>query len=329
MNKLKLVMTCAGKISEDTLKKIDSGKFEILQVTDNKTDDEIIEAIKDADVVYLGGDDYFSKKVLEGASKLKLLVFAGIGYESYIDVDVATELGIAIANTPEANSDSVAEFSIGLLQGLQRNIVQTNNLMKKGIKDRIVSRDIGGQSVGIIGMGAIAFRVANILVNGFGADVSYYNRTRRNNIEDELGISYKPLENILKESDIVFIIITENSSTQNFIGKKELNLMKDSAVLINPARPILVDAEALFDALSNKKIKGCAMDGYYTKPDEDTYGLLKLDDSTFICSADVACRTFDAWEKMEDIAFRNISDFFETGTSKNIVNPEYKKNVRN
>jgi len=327
MSKIRLVMTCGGEPNKELLKKFDS-KYDVEQITDNKSDEELINAIKDADVVYLGGDDYFSKKVLENAPKLKLLAFGGTGYESYIDAKAATELGIAITNTPEANSDTVAEFAIGLLLSLQRNITMTNNLTKKGIWNRMVSREIKGQEIGIIGMGAIASRVARILVKGFGAKVSYFNRTRIKEIENELKINYKSKEDLLKESDVVFIAITENESTWNFIDKKEFDLMKDTAILIDPARPKLINPAALFDALSNKKIKGCAMDGYYTEPDKDKYGLLKLDDSTFISTSYIACRTTDAWDRTDDIAFTSIKDFFETGTSDKIVTPEFEKNRR-
>ena len=278
MSKIKIVMTCAGEINSKIKEDFDKEKYEITQITDNKSEEELINAIKEADAVYLGGDDFFSKNVLENAPNLKLLAFGGIGYESYIDAKAATELGIAITNTPEANSDTVAEFSIGLLLSLQRNITMTSNLAKKGVWNRMVSREIKSEEIGIIGMGAIASRVAKILVNGFGANVSYYNRTRKETLEKELCIKYKEKEELLKTSDVIFIIITENENTINAIDKKELELMKETAVLINPARPKLINPEALAEALINKKIKGCAMDGYYTEPDKDPYGLLKLDE---------------------------------------------------
>lgn len=328
MKKPKLIMTCAGEISKEIKKKYNLEKYDFSQITDNKSDQELIKAIKEADAIYLGGDNYFSREILENAPKLKLLAFGGIGYESFIDVRGANDLGIAITNTPEANSNSVAEFGIGLLLSIQRNIVETNNLMKKGIKNRLVSREIKNQKIGIIGMGAIGSRIAKILKNGFQAKVSYYNRTRKKDLEKSLKINYKPLDKLLRESDVIFIAITENSSTWNFIDKNELSIMKKTAIIINPARSKLINPEALYDALTKKKIKACAMDGYYTNPKEDKYGLLKLNDSIFICSADIACRTTDAWDRTDQIAFANINEFFKTGTSKNIVNPEYSKNKK-
>ena len=327
MSKIKLIMTCGGKPNKELLKKFDSN-YDVSQITDNKGEEALISAIKTADVVYLGGDDYFSKNVLENAPKLKLLAFGGTGYESYIDKKVATDLGIGITNTPEANSDTVAEFAIGLLLSLQRNITMTNNLVKKGVWNRLVSREVKSQEVGIIGMGAIASRITKILVNGFGANVSYYNRTRVKSIEGELGVTYKSKEDLLKDSDVVFIAITENESTWNFIDKKELNLMKSTAVLIDPARPKLINPKALFDALKNNKISGCAMDGYYSEADKDEYGLLALDDSTFISTSYIACRTTDAWNKTDEIAFESIKEIFETGNSSKIVNPEFEKNKK-
>lgn len=318
-------MTCAGEFPDIDLKRYKLNEYDFCQINDSVSDTEMINAIKDADVVYLAGDSYFSKYILEGAPKLKLIAFGGIGYESFIDVQSASDLGIAIANTPQTNSDSVAEFAIGLLLGIQRNIVNNNNLMKQGVKNRIISREIRGQKIGIIGMGAIGSRITKILKNGFEVDVSYYNKTRKKEIEEKLGAKYKSLQVLLRESDIVFIAIPENSSTCNFINKNEFNIMKNTAILINPARPKLINPEALYEALINKKIAACAMDGYYTEPKEDKYGLLKLDDSVFVCTSDIACRTVDAWRRTDEIALKNIYDFFKAGTSKNIVNPEYNK----
>lgn len=319
-------MTCAGTPQKNIFSTLDSTKYEFIQVSDEKTEDKIIEDIKDADAVYLAGDDYFSQKILEGAPKLKLVAFGGIGYESYIDEKAATKLGIAITNTPEANSDSVAEFTMGLLFSLSRSIVQSNNDMKQKKRHRLVTSELSNKKVGIIGMGAIGYRIAKILKQGFAVDVSYTNRTRKDEVEQLLNIQYLEKTKLLEESDVVILAITENEKTWNTIASNEFEKMKNTALLINPARPKLVNPEALYLALKENKIAGCAMDGYYCEPDEDKYGLLSLDDTKFICSADIACRTTNAWDRTDNIAYQNLIDFFEKGTCQHLVNPEYLEN---
>ncbi len=302
MKKIKLHISCLSPVSPTALALVQNDKYELsFQNQTIKNEEELAAIIADSDAVYLGGDDFCSEKVLRAAKNLKLLSFGGTGYASFIDTKTAKELGITITNTPGANSQSVAEMSIGLALDALRKITFTNKTNEKP-----VSREIGVLKIGLIGFGNINQRIYKILKDGFGANVRYWNKTG----------DATPLDTILSESDMIFIAITANDETYGFIGAEQIAKMKDGVILINPARPSLIDENALLDGLESGRIAAVAQDGYYENPE-----FVKLPNDKFIATPDIAARTKDAWDKTDMIALQNIVDFFETGTSKNIVNP--------
>ena len=180
----------------------------------------------------------------------------------------------------------------------------------------------------MIGMGQININLAKILRGGFNANVSYFNRTRNTTLENELGIKYKSLDDILSDSDVIVISLGLNTETQHFLNVENLRKVKSSAIIINPAHPDLIEPIALYNALTTGRLAGCAMDWYYTSADQDIYGLLKLPDDKFICTSHIASRTCDAWDNTDIMAMQNIADFFETGNCPHIVNPGYWKNTQ-
>jgi D-3-phosphoglycerate dehydrogenase len=289
-------------VSPEALALVQNDKYELsFQNQTIKNEDELAAIIADVDAVYLGGDDFYSERVLRNAKNLKLLSFGGTGYASFIDVKAAKELGITITNTPGANSGSVAEMAIGLALDALRKITFTNKTNEKP-----VAREISALKIGLIGFGNINQRIYKILKDGFGADVRYWNKTG----------DTTPLDTILSESDMIFVAITANDETKGFIGSEQIAKMKDGVILVNPARPSLIDENALLNGLKSGKIAAIAQDGYYENPE-----FMKLSNDKFIATPHIAARTKDAWHKTDMIAFQNIVDFFETGTSKNIVNP--------
>jgi phosphoglycerate dehydrogenase-like enzyme len=300
MNKIKLHISCLSPVSPAALALVENDKYELsFQTQMAANEDELAATIADKDAVYLGGDDFYSRKVLRGAKNLKLLSFGGTGYASFIDAVAAQELGIAITNTPGANSQSVAEMAVGLALDALRKITFAN-----GTREKPAAREIGALKIGLIGFGNINKAVYKILKDGFGADVRYWNRTG----------GTAPLDAILSESDMIFIAITANDETKGFIGAGQIAKMKDGVILVNPARPGLVDEAALLGALRSGKIAAAAQDGYYENPE-----FLKLPADKFIATPDIAARTADAWNRTDMIAFENIVDFFETGTGRNVV----------
>ncbi len=301
MTKIKLHISCLSPVSKDALDLVQNDKYELsFQEKMASNEEELIDLISDKDAVYLGGDDFFSERVLCATKNLRLLSFGGTGYDVFIDSEAAKKLGITITNTPGANSQSVAEMAIGLCLDALRKITFTNKTQV-----RPVSRELGKLKIGLIGFGNINKSVYRILKEGFGADVRYWNRHS----------NATSLDVILSESDIIFIAITSNKETKDFIDADKIARMKDGVILINPASPSLINHEALLAALKSGKVSSVAQDGYYEDQE-----FIKLGADKFIATPHIAARTIDAWNKTDMAAFQNIVDFFETGTSKNIVN---------
>ncbi|MDR1025821.1 MAG: hypothetical protein LBL47_00325 [Lactobacillus sp.] len=293
MSKIKLHISVRTPIPPVALALIDNDKYEVSFRNGSAplSEEEIIASIKDKDAVYFGVDPFYSRKILEQAKSLKVMSFAGVGYETFIDAKAASELGIEIRNTPGVNGVSVAEFAVGLAIDALRKITFLN-----GTKERSHSRELKSLNIGLIGFGGINKAIYKILKDGFGANVRYWNRTG----------DTTPLDDILSESDIIFIAITSNDETKNFIDASKIAKMKDGVILINPARPALVEPEALLAALESGKIATIAQDGYY-----ENEAFMKLSSDKFIATPHIAARTIEAEEKIDIKAIQNIIDFFE------------------
>ena len=272
---------------------LDSGKYEISmrESAAPMSEEEIVASIADKDAVYFGVDPYYSENILKQAKKLKVMAFAGVGYENYVDVAAARRLGIEIRNAPGVNAVSVAEFAVGLAIDALRKITFLN-----GGSGRIMSRELRNLKIGLVGFGNINRAVYKILTDGFGANVRYWNRTGE----------ATPLDTVLSESDMIFIAITATEETKGFIGAKEIAKMKDGVILINPARPGLVEEAALLSALQSGKVAVVAQDGYY-----DDEEFKKLPSDRFIATPHIGAATEEARDGMDEAGARNIVEFFE------------------
>ncbi|MCL1892032.1 MAG: hypothetical protein FWF97_01915 [Alphaproteobacteria bacterium] len=313
--KIKVVLDYLGEIEKHALAQLPASRFELVRAKRVKKDEAERKAnLAGADAVYFRGDDFYSDFVLRGNPNLKLAVYGGTGYQQYIDVDAATKHGIAVIATPGLNANAVAEYAVAMALDAVRKVSFYNSDIKNGKKKILVTNEISALKIGLIGHGNINRRVDAIFQGGFGADVRFW---------DYADKTSTPLNRILKESDIVIIAITENAQTRGFLNKARIAMMKKGAVLINPARPGLVDANALYAALKSEKLSAAAFDGM---PEGSIRAkLLALSDDRFIASPHIAARTLQALHATDMAALKSIAEFFKTGKSKLIINPEYKK----
>ena len=201
------------------------------------------------------------KDFLDVCPKLKMLSIAFTGLD-HIDMEECQRRGILVKNAAGYSTEAVAELAVAMMIDLYRKVVENDAITcqcsRKGI---MPGREIGGKTIGIIGMGNIGQRVAK-LANAFGCKVLAWNRTPKQ-IE---GVTFVDKETLLKESDIVTLHIALNSETRDFIMEKEFALMKPSAILINTARGPVVNEQALAKALKEGKIAGAATDVYGSEP---------------------------------------------------------------
>ena len=199
----------------------------------------------------------------EAGGNLKLAIRAGVGIDN-IDIPAAQGKGVTVRNTPSASSDSVAELAIGHMFALARFIAISNYTMRNGEwnKKKYEGTEIAGKTLGIAGMGRIGQSLAK-KATALGMKVVYYTIEGKH---DDLDYDFVSLEEVLKVSDFISLHVPYDKAAGSLIGKKELELMKNTAYLINCARGKVVDEAALIEALNKGEIAGAGIDVFEEEP---------------------------------------------------------------
>ena len=224
----------------------------------------MIEKARECDGMMIESNDVMDSEVFAAAEKLKVVGTRAIGYDN-IDINAATAKGVAIGNTPGILHESCADFTMGLILSLARQVSRSNRKVIAGewkIFDQTpyLGTDVYGKTLGLIGLGLIGTAVAK-RATGFDMDILYFSRTRKPELEDEFGVIWTPeLKDLLVRSDYVSVHVPLGPDTQGFIGESELAAMKPEAFLINTSRGGTVDPDALRKALLEGRIAGAALD---------------------------------------------------------------------
>ncbi len=221
-----------------------------------------IELVRDADFLILFPGS-ISEVVLRSATRLKLIQLVSVGFDR-MDLPLCQSLGIPVANNGGANALDVAEHTLALILGFYRRLVEMDANVRQSrwsaIESGATTYCIDGKTVGIIGLGKIGRRVARLL-RAFGATVLYHDsQPPTPAVEQELGVQHVPLDELLRQSDVVTLHVPLDASTRGMISQRELALMRPNALLINTCRGPVVDETALTVALREWQIAGAALD---------------------------------------------------------------------
>jgi len=229
-------------------------------------EDELIRTIPDFQVAVVRGATKITRKVIEAANKLELIIRAGIGLDN-IDTKAAQEKGIEVANTPAATTISVAEHTMGLMLGAVRNHGQANLSMKahKWEKKLLSGTELYEKTLGIVGMGRIGQEVARRAL-AFGMKIIAYDII---DIKTDLDIKQVPLEELLSQADIITFHLPLTEQTRHLISDAEFKKMKDGVVIVNAARGGVVDERALLRALESGKVRAAAIDVWEKEPPQE------------------------------------------------------------
>jgi len=240
----------------------------VIQLSPSSKLKDLLRVSKNADAFVTRGFIKIPKKVLEAAEKLKVIGVHGVGVD-HLDVDFAKKRGVKIVRTPTTLTDTVAEFTIGLILSLLRKIPTADVAVRRGEWNRkysdLVGVDLMGKTVGIIGLGRIGSAVAKRL-KVFDANLIYYKRTRIPELEKQLDVEYVPFNQLLRISDIISIHIPLTPETYHMISHKEFKLMKHGVYIVNTSRGSLINGKALYDALVSGKVAGAALDVFESEP---------------------------------------------------------------
>lgn len=261
-----------------------------------------------------------SANLLSLGKNLKVLSNVGVGYNN-IDVNAATSLGITVCNTPDVVTEPTAELTIALLLDLARGITRSHVVMQQKQERWGVLENIGtsiyGKTLGIIGFGRIGKAVAR-RAQAMGMRIVYYSRTRQSEaIEKDYQATYVSLEQLMKTSDFISLHTPLTSQTHHLIGKKELELCKPTAYLINTARGAVLHEDALIQVLQQEKIAGAALDVYEFEPQvSDALRALK----NVVLVPHIGTATRETRNQMAAMALENVLEFFK-GNPIRVVNP--------
>jgi D-3-phosphoglycerate dehydrogenase len=231
------------------------------------SEDELVAAVKDVHLIGIRSKTQVTKRVLEAAKKLQGIGCFCIGVNQ-VDLDAATECGVAVFNAPYSNTRSVAELVIGASIMLIRRIPDKNNAAHKGqwMKDAKGSYELRGKTLGIIGYGNIGSQVS-VLAESLGMKVIFYD------VETKLPLGNatdaRTLKDLLATADIVTLHVPETEQTKNLINKGNLKHCKKGSIIINYARGEVMDLQALAKCLESGQLSGAAVDVFPVEPEKN------------------------------------------------------------
>ena len=265
-NKVKILLL--ENISASAVEELsESGYVEIKQVKGALSEAELCEAIKGVHILGIRSKTQITENVLANADKLLAIGCFCIGINQ-VNLQSATEKGIAVFNAPYSNTRSVAELVIGLCVILIRKIVDKNTAAHAGtwLKDAKGSFELRGKTLGIIGYGNIGSQVS-VMAESLGLNVVYFDVLTK--LPHGNAKQIRDLHELLKQSDIVTLHVPSDKSTRNMINESTLSSMKKGSIFINYSRGDIVDLDALKNHVENGTISGAAIDVFPIEPEKN------------------------------------------------------------
>jgi gluconate 2-dehydrogenase len=285
--------------------------------------DEMIGRMQGKDAVVITTSDHIDDAVLSRCPGLKAVCSVSVGF-NHIDVEACTRHGVMATHTPGVLTDSVADMAICLTLATVRRLTEGERMVRARQWDgthlkQLLGHDLHHAQVGICGLGRIGQTIARRL-RGFEVELLYTDIVRADGeVEQALGATYLPKDELLQRADIVILILPYTPQTHHYIAAAELAKMKPSAVLINIARGSIVDDAALAQALKARQIWAAGLDVYENEPTVNP-ALFELDN--VVLSPHIASATEPTRQAMAMLAARNCVAALTTGSPPNLLNPE-------
>ncbi len=280
--------------------------------------------VRRADILFCLLHDKIDHAVIAANPELRLIAAQSIT-PSNIDVEAATQRRIPVTVTAPITTEATADLNFGLMLAVARRILEGDRTVRAGKfpggqSAHLMGSYVWGKTIGLIGGGGLIGKAVARRAHGFSMRVLYWTPRRKSESEErEAGITYMPLEQLLRESDFVSLHSPLNAQTQHQIGARELRLMKKSAILINTARGAIVDEAALVRALKTKQIAGAGLDVFEHEPKVDKR--LKAM-ANVVLTPHLGSATPEVREEMAKIVVDNILAFLEGRKLPNCVNPQ-------
>jgi D-3-phosphoglycerate dehydrogenase len=241
-----------------------------VDVRNKLTEDELVSIIADYDGMIVRSATKVTPRILEAASKLKIVGRAGVGVDN-IDVAAATDKGVFVVNAPDGNTIAAAEHTIAMMMSMARNIPQACQTLRSGKWDRkaFMGVELRDKVLGVIGLGRIGSAVAK-RAQGLEMKVLAYDPYLTEEKAQMLGAQLLPLDEIFKTADFITCHIPLTKESRNILGERAFSLMKPGVRIINCARGGVVDEQALYNAMKAGKVAGAALDVFDKEPKTDS-----------------------------------------------------------
>ncbi|GBD89605.1 putative 2-hydroxyacid dehydrogenase [bacterium BMS3Abin04] len=268
--------------------------------------DELIKFSKNADAIVSLLSDKITKEVIDSLPRCKIIANFAVGYNN-IDVEYAHSKGIVVTNTPDILTDATADIAMSLTLACARHICAAQNYMLEqkfvGWKPKLfLGIELRNKIFGVVGAGRIGQETAK-RAKAFGMRIVYYNRSKKNEFENGTSAKKVSLKKLLKIADVVSLHLPLAGNTFHLLNRESLDLLKNTAILINTARGEIVDEKYLISLLKKKKIFAAGFDVYEGEPKVNK-ALLKLENVVIL--PHIGSATFEARNSMAKLAAENI-----------------------
>ena len=273
-----------------------------VDVRDDITPEELPRVLPSYEGMVVRSRTKVRQPLIDVCPNLKVIVRGGVGLDT-IDADYAKSKGIAVMNTPMASSASVAELTIGYMFALARSVIQATQSMKaeKWEKKLFEGDEIGGKTLGLIGIGNIGKEVAK-RAKALGMSIIAYDPY----VKSVDGVKMVTLDELLANSDYISLHLPKTKESANMIGKAQIDRMKNNVRIVNCARGGIIDENALYEGLTNGKIAGAALDVYAEEPPSN-WKLIKL--PNVIGSPHIGAATREAQGRVGAEVAQKLIDF--------------------
>ena len=284
---------------------------------------ELLRRVREADGLYCMLTDRIDSELLDAAPRLAAVSQMAVGVDN-IDVAACTARGIPVGHTPDVLTEATADVAFGLLIAAARRFKEGMDDVAEGRWGEwdpayMVGFDVFGSTLGVVGLGRIG-RAAARRASSFGMRVLYTKRRRDPAAEEELGVEYRPFEELLAESDHVMVLTSLHPGTHRLIDRAALAAMKTSATLVNASRGPVVDTDALTDALRRGEIAAAGLDVTDPEPLWDDHPLTSLPNCFIV--PHIGSATVRTRIQMAELAAANLSAALEGRRMPHCINPE-------
>jgi len=317
-----------GKVFPEHLEKLKHiGEVVRINVPTDISEETLIEKLKGVHGIIATVTPKYTRRLLKNLKELVVISRHGIDIDN-IDISAATDAGIIVCKASgEIVQEALAEHTIALILGVCRKLFEAYSSVVEGIwgkRTEFIGCELKNKKIGLIGIGTVGKKVAEILSNGFNAKVFAFDPSLGEKEIRKRGAIPIDLKELLKSCDIISLHCSLNPSTYHIIGEKEFSIMKDGILLINTARGELIKEKALIEALKSGKIRGYGTDVVERDSIQRDHPLLKF--KNVLVTPYIALYTHESLGEMGETMIENMENvFLKNKTPENIVNPEVVK----